>query len=263
MTPSPVTENNVNNNNNSNNDNKGVVVNGNRSSGYNNNYKVDMVSQWVENQTYKDPTKTGEGCLFLTQFKQADSDSGSDGVVKVQVHDKKVAPPPPRVREEVEGSDSPEPLQDPNINSPCRVSRSEMGDISTVEVIEVEDRRRSNLELVDTEIQVTEDDILVSSTDPSHNHPLRILSEENLTVVSTFVADINDLQSDLGDDEDIDPSKFSFFSVPDFSNNNDSNDNYFETRLKELAKIGDDNLNANDVVASDKQCNNETDEVNK
>ena len=260
MTPSPVTENNVNNVNNNNTDTRAGLNNS--------NYKVDMVSQWVENQTYKDPTKTGDGCLFLTQFKQADSDSGSDGVVKVQVHDKKVAPPPPprktppRIREEVDGSDSPEPLQDPNIKSPCRVSRSEIGDISTVEVIEVEDRRRTNMELVDTECQVTEDDILVSSTDPSHHHPLRILSEENLTVVSTFVADINDLES-VGDEDDIDPSKFSFFSVPDFSNNNDSNDNYFETRLKELAKIGDDNLNANGVVTSDKQCNNETDEVNK
>ena len=259
MPPSPLTPTNVNNET--------------KVPGYtNNNYKVDMVSQWVENQSYQEPVKQGDaGCLFLTQFKQADSDSGSDKVGKVQVHqDKKVAPPPPprrtppRVRDDVEGSESPEPLMDPvnidNVTSPSRVSRSEMGDICNMELIEVETSR--DVVLVDGECQVQEDDIVMNSRDPPHCHPLRILSEENLTVVSTFVADINDLESVDGDNE-LDPSKFSFFTVPDFTNNNDNNDNYFEARLKELAKIGDDNLNANETVTSDKKCNNETQDANK
>ena len=73
-------------------------------------------------------------------------------------------------------------------------------------------------------------------------HPLRILSEENLTVVSTFVADVNDLES-IDDEVECDPSKLSFFEVPEFTicNNAPSNecpdDHYFETRLKELSKI--------------------------
>ena len=68
-----------------------------RQYGFMDEFKANMISHWVENQ------KTREGgSLYLTQFKQADSDSGSDKhVAKVEVHveegseRKKSAPPPP------------------------------------------------------------------------------------------------------------------------------------------------------------------------
>ena len=44
-------------------------------------------------------------------------------------------------------------------------------------------------------------------------HPLRILSEENLTVVSTFVADLADLEQDLDLEDEETASRLSFFKV--------------------------------------------------
>lgn len=301
--------------------------------GYMDDFKANMISHWVENQSNRDDAVAEP--LYLTQFKQAESDSGSEKltpITKVQVHAvnpstdqeqnttdsviqhdmrqlRKTAPPPPprktppradkteinnevasdvspksglqlSPRGEVEGSDSPEPLQEPHslddifiqceklvnslnrvnhTNSPERISRSETGQIGQVEIIEVEDRDKC-VPMIDNGCQVTEEDIEVSVnisfSDPRH-HPLRILSEENLTVVSTFVADINDLES-MDDEAECDPSKFSFFEVPEFTtcNNASSNecpdDHYFETRLKELAKIA--NPADNKDVMSDKQC---------
>ena len=51
--------------------------------------------------------------------------------------------------------------------------------------------------------------------DQSEEHPLRILSEENLTVVSSFRGSVNDLE-DANDHDQVDPSKLSFFRIPDF-----------------------------------------------
>ena len=66
--------------------------------GFMDEFKANMISHWVDNQ------REG-GSHFLTQFKQADSDSGSDKhVAKVEVHveetpdRKKSAPPPPPPR---------------------------------------------------------------------------------------------------------------------------------------------------------------------
>ena len=72
-----------------------------------------------------------------------------------------------------------------------------------------------------------------------HHHPLRILSEENLTVVSTFVADLNDLDDPDDDDDDCSVSKLSFFEVPDLREEDlqISDDKYFETRLRELTRM--------------------------
>ena len=51
------------------------------------------------------------------------------------------------------------------------------------------------------------------STSTDLEHPLRMLSEENLTVVSTFVADLADLEQDQ-DLEDLETaSRLSFFQV--------------------------------------------------
>lgn len=69
---------------------------------------------------------------------------------------------------------------------------------------------------------------------------MRILSEENLTVVSTFVADLNDLEDPDDDDDDCSVSKLSFFEVPDLLREEDlqvSDDKYFETRLRELTRM--------------------------
>merc|ERR1711971_1541801 len=285
-------------------------------------FKANMISHWVENQAGKEDNNAP---LYLTQFKQADSDSGSEKqepTTKAQVHAanpsqtetvqsiavtpgqqemrsaRKLAPPPPprktppkgdkaetsgecgtnassntgqklSPRGEVEGSDSPEPLQEPHSlddifiqceklvdslnkegtcgRGPEKVTRSEMGHIDSVELIEVEERNK-DIPMIDNGCQVTEEDIETSLTAGSFQfnsgtaHPLRILSEENLTVVSTFVADIADLES-MDDDTEYDPSKFSFFEVPEFhlssvhSENETTEDHYFETRLKELAKI--------------------------
>ena len=80
-------------------------------------------------------------------------------------------------------------------------------------------------------------------TEEASLHPLRVLSEENLTVVSTFVADVGDLEA--AEDEQLDPSQFSFFSVPDFANNNGASGDYFQARLRVLARIGEDTVNGN------------------
>lgn len=55
--------------------------------------------------------------------------------------------------------------------------------------------------------------------EPGH-HPLRILSEENLSIVSSFAGSRDKLDVDNDDElrnDEIDPSKLSFFQVPDFN----------------------------------------------
>merc|ERR1711971_684998 len=224
-------------------------------------FKANMISHWVENQAGKEDNNAP---LYLTQFKQADSDSGSEKqepTTKAQVHAanpsqtetvqsiavtpgqqemrsaRKLAPPPPprktppkgdkaetsgecgtnassntgqklSPRGEVEGSDSPEPLQEPHSlddifiqceklvdslnkegtcgRGPEKVTRSEMGHIDSVELIEVEERNK-DIPMIDNGCQVTEEDIETSLTAGSFQfnsgtaHPLRILSEENQT----------------------------------------------------------------------------------
>ena len=254
--------------------------------GYMDDFKANMISHWVEHQSTREEGQP----LYLTQFKQADSDSGSEKLVaagdtKAIVHSDSTLerleqpletnlddfpespkisdtaeahlkaleaamvapmecpdfyselleaevkrsqrqpppPPPPRTtppreleemlspRGEVEGSESPEPLKEPN-------------SLDNI-FLQCEQLVQENI----NKAQKTETD--------SHRHPLRILSEENLTIVSTFVADVNDLES-MEDDEECDPSKFSFFEVPEFtSRNNCPDDQYFETRLRELVKM--------------------------
>ena len=67
--------------------------------------------------------------------------------------------------------------------------------------------------------QVNEQELKCNLPDPGP-HPLRVLSEENLTIVSSFAGSTEKLEdvieSELRNDE-IDPSKLSFFKVPDFN----------------------------------------------
>jgi len=250
--------------------------------GYMDDFKANMISHWVEHQSSREEGQP----LYLTQFKQADSDSGSEKVAtdtKALVHSdstlerleepletnlddfpespkisdtaeahlealeaamvtpmecpdyyselleaevkrtRQAPPPPPRTtpprtdemlspRGEVEGSESPEPLKEPNSLDNIFLQCEQL----------VENLNEPRKPMFDSD---------------SHRHPLRILSEENLTIVSTFVADVNDLES-MEDDEECDPSKFSFFEVPEFTSRNDCpDDQYFETRLRELVRM--------------------------
>ena len=184
--------------------------------------RAAMVSRWVENQSCQDQeaeveAKTEAKPLFMTQFKTADSDSGSEAVAR------KVAPPPPprRTPPRPQRPQSPEPLQEPGLGV----------------------REAAEASRVPEPGQSVEVEASMCQTEEASLHPLRVLSEENLTVVSTFVADVGDLEA--AEDEELDPSQFSFFSVPDFANNNGASGDYFQARLRALARIGEDTINGN------------------
>ena len=201
--------------------------------------RAAMVSRWVENQSLQDQeaeveakaeakteAKTEAKPLFMTQFKTADSDSGSEGVAR------KVAPPPPprRTPPRAQRPQSPEPLQEPGpeVREFVEASRGP------------ESKEASRVPESGQSVEV---EASLCQTEEASLHPLRVLSEENLTVVSTFVADVGDLEA--AEDEQLDPSQFSFFSVPDFANNNGASGDYFQARLRALARIGEDTVNGN------------------
>ena len=298
--------------------------------GYMDEFKANMISHWVEHQSTREE---GEP-LYLTQFKQADSDSGSEHLVvdtKVQVHtdsalsklqeplethlddvpetpnisdtaeahlealeaalvvpsecpdyyselleaevkrNRPAPPPPPRttpprseeklsLRGKGEGSDSPEPLKEPSSLDDIFMQCERL-----VQTLNSPDQPKSHrLDVTNQDDQVThsqQSDSSKDSFDPCC-HPLRILSEENLTVVSTFVADVNDLES-MEDEEECDPSKFSFFEVPEFTSRNDCpDDHYFETRLRELVRMTCAPDKASDALAipDDKADGTETED---
>ena len=184
--------------------------------------RAAMVSRWVENQSCQDQeaeveAKAEAKPLFMTQFKTADSDSGSEAVAR------KVAPPPPprRTPPRPQRPQSPEPLQEPGLGV----------------------REAAEASRVPEPGQIVEVEASMCQPEEASLHPLRVLSEENLTVVSTFVADVGDLEA--AEDEELDPSQFSFFSVPDFANNNGASGDYFQARLRALARIGEDTINGN------------------
>merc|ERR1712241_653809 len=62
---------------------------------------------------------------------------------------------------------------------------------------------------------------------PPQPHPLRILSEGNLTIVSSFAGSLNELPN--SDDEKVDASRLSFFRVPDFGATDNENDRIKQT----------------------------------
>ncbi|XP_059091814.1 uncharacterized protein LOC131887270 [Tigriopus californicus] len=81
-----------------------------------------------------------------------------------------------------------------------------------------------------------------SSRELDLQHPLRILSEENLTIVSSFAGSKDDLRSNGENDldEECDPSKLSFFQVPDFNSIKDDmekQDNFISERFREFAQL--------------------------
>ena len=204
--------------------------------------RAAMVSRWVENQSLQDQeaeveakaeakaeAKTEAKPLFMTQFKTADSDSGSEGVAR------KVAPPPPprRTPPRAQRPQSPEPLQEPGLEVREAAEASRVSESKEASRVPESGQRVEAGADLRPELEAEEASL----------HPLRVLSEENLTVVSTFVADVGDLEA--AEDEQLDPSQFSFFSVPDFANNNGASGDYFQARLRALARIGEDTVNGN------------------
>ena len=68
-------------------------------------------------------------------------------------------------------------------------------------------------------------------------HPLRILSEENLTVVSSFRGSAEDLDN-LTNHDQVDPSKLSFFRIPDFGQiSNPACNDMINQRFKEFEEM--------------------------
>ena len=205
--------------------------------------RAAMVSRWVENQSCQDQeaeveAKTEAKPLFMTQFKTADSDSGSEAVAR------KVAPPPPprRTPPRPQRPQSPEPLQEPGLGVREAAEASRVPEPGQSVEVEASMCHTEEASRVPEPGQIVEVEASMCQTEASL-HPLRVLSEENLTVVSTFVADVGDLEA--AEDEELDPSQFSFFSVPDFANNNGASGDYFQARLRALARIGEDTINGN------------------
>ena len=176
-------------------------------------HKANMIHSWVENQS------ANENSVFLTQFKQA-SDSGDENsdkhkVIVHQEHQSEVQtptsrtkpkPPPPPPRRTPPRETTPAPLTPPALPVPM---------IEDAEIIEVQELK-DPVATSEISCQVDEMELKANLPEPGP-HPLRILSEENLTIVSSFagssekLADLDELRND-----EIDPSKLSFFQVPDF-----------------------------------------------
>ena len=223
----------------------------------NTSLRADMVSKWLVGQSYQDldwPTDEKEP-LFLTKFKTEEDDLVDKTIASVSVREKRKPPKPPvrmtppRVKEEVVVSDSPEPLQDPSqsVVESVRLSTSDNYPPSQTIAANCHQAEISNSSTGFVALDIGA---------PLGDHPLRILSEENLTVVSTFVADVNDLGDVDDDDEEIDPSQFSFFSVPDFSkDNNDENlcNKYFESSLSTFENTNDNIYRGKEKTANEKQ----------
>lgn len=157
--------------------------------GFMDDHKATMINTWVEKQTLPNDQ------VFLTQFKQVESDESQETNVIVHQESKPVKKPPP-----------PPPRRTP----PRETSSLVTGLSDSIPMIDSEKIEEKNIK-----------QDLEQNSEQEQNHPLRILSEENLTIVSSFAGSLNELPN--SDDEKIDASKLSFFEVPDFAaiDNND------------------------------------------
>ena len=226
-----------------------------RSYGFMDEHKVNMIHTWVVNTSGPNENEESvEGPVFraLTQFKTADSDESSSEHKVMQVHcsdegspqavvglereqdelamPKKKQPPPPTPRRTPPRDTKEETIESIEV---VNVDVEEEVQHSNSEQIESNETADTNCELVattDNSCQVTEEEICrstgfhiyhdESAEFGSDRHPLRILSEENLTVVSSFAGSVQKLDEDDegGPDFELaDPSRLSFFGVPDFS----------------------------------------------
>ena len=216
-----------------------------RAYGFMDEHKVNMIHTWVVNSTNENelvsPSVEAHPVFrVLTQFKTADSDESSSERKVVQVHaaDEGSQVVVNLVKEEVE--DKPkkkQPPPPPPRRTPPRETKDN-ADCENMEVVkhfepvstisndpsDATDGANFVVTLADTSCQVTEDEICRTTGFQlypefgSDTHPLRILSEENLTVVSSFNGSCQKLDEDDGVDYELeDPSRLSFFGVPDFS----------------------------------------------
>lgn len=213
--------------------------------GYMDVHKASMINNWVETQSVN-----GES-VFLTQFKQVESDESVnvENNHKVIVHHEpkakpKPPPPPPRRTPPRESSSSSLVL-----NIPETIPM-----IDEAEIIEVHEEM-TNVPTSEMSCQVDEQDLREESfVIPAGPHPLRILSEENLTIVSSFAGSLNELpneEDELRNDE-VDPSKLSFFKVPDFSHIGMETDRIMQT-FKEFEEMHNSKNNNDTAVVEQVQ----------
>merc|ERR1712223_658668 len=94
--------------------------------------------------------------------------------------------------------------------------------------------------------QANKDETIDCVDFPPQPHPLRILSEENLTIVSSFAGSLNELPN--SDDEKVDASRLSFFRVPDFGAADNENDRIKQT-FKDFEEL-QNNKNTENVDTS-------------
>ena len=232
----------------------------NKKYGYMDEHKANMINNWVEKQTVDEGETSNiqkNGNVFLTQFKQVESDE-SNTCEKQQkhqvivhqesnekyyesnekhygVHERqaKIPPPPPPRRT---------PPRDSAVSSSVNsVSQNQMIPmIDDAEIITVEESIDKKVSTSEISCQVTENDLGSQKNDNSQ-HPLRILSEENLTIVSSFAGSLNELPN--SDDEQVDASKLSFFQVPDFGAFENENDRIQQT-FKDFEELQNSKNNA-------------------
>ena len=215
--------------------------------------KANMISTWVEDQTTTGnncqadaPVAPGtpgmeNGFRCLTQFKTVEESDESLDNAKVIVHQAEVSvnnnkakptpPPPPPRRTPPRESQPLGALETPADGCQVEQGKSLVSGIpetipmiDDAEVIRVEESG-DNVPTTEMACQVSEEELRQSSilnqNPDSECHPLRILSQENLSIVSSFADGTN---GDIANNEDlindeIDPSKLSFFKVPDFASN--------------------------------------------
>ena len=240
--------------------------------GYMDEHKADMINNWVETQT----AEQHPNFRVLTQFKTCDNNIEAEDaigqrreVAVAQIHNntpvvdsedfapksKKCPPPPPPKRltpsrEDINNGDNLSVLMDECNQLAKRFTGSPDNNnehSSNIVINHTTCGHRGEFETGDAKFR--EEDATPPPLPPPtqhviEEHPLRILSEENLTVVSSFAGGSNgELNAAAGgeDDEDeIDPSALSFFEVPDFNSikeNMDKQENFISERFKEFAQL--------------------------
>ena len=195
--------------------------------------KANMINNWVE-------TQSQDNQVFMTQFKQA-----ADNEL---MQKPKPPPPPPRRTPPRESNPELRLSQDP-IQSSFKPNQ-ELNQLQDNPILPSSPRVVNFVQDPVNPLQATisQDEALVSRqahhvnpieppvldcmNNPMSaevdNHPLRILSEENLTIVSSFAGSTHDLNQ--SDDDKVDVSKLSFFQVPDFSSSSQmTNENILQT----------------------------------
>lgn len=206
--------------------------------GFMDEHKASMINNWVERQTTSDSNQ-----VFMTQFKQVESDESikEKAIVHLEQPVKKIKPPPPPRRT---------PPRETSSSLVTALSDS-IPMIDDAEVVQVE-QEQNNVATAEMSCQVNELELSKNHVMPPEPHPLRILSEENLTIVSSFAGSLNELPGSE-DDEKIDASKLSFFQVPDFAALEKDNDRIKQT-FQDFEDLQNNKNNSNESEPDLKSC---------